>query len=192
MTGTERRRNLWPLPGGVGAYSSNLRALVRAVGNGASRTDLEGLVAELAPTVRSATTVRGYAAVPVTLGLVERHTSGALKLTRPGTRYARTGDLAVVREALVERVLGVEEILSELADGSSTYRALTQRLASHGISWNYAMAIRYRVWWLTAAAAIEPSRQSRVDDLSLTDSGRRLLARRNRSRGRNGRKGDRN
>lgn len=171
----DRRRNLWPLPGGARAYPETLRALAEAVGGGATRSELEELVTTLAPTVRSASTVRGYASVPVTLGLVERGRSGgALLLTPIGRRYAQSGDLGVLRKALSDRVFGVTELLDELAEGPSTCPELTERLAGRGVSWNHPMAVRYRVWWLVAAEAVDSRRNSRVDVLTLTPAGRRL------------------
>lgn len=170
-----RRRNLWPLPGGARAYPEMLRALAKAVGGGATRSELEALVTTLAPAVRSASTVRGYASVPVTLGLVERGQSGgALLLTPMGRRYARSGDLSVLRVALSDRVFGVTELLDELAEGPSICPELTKRLARRGVSWNHPMAVRYRVWWLVAAEAVDSQRNSRVDVLTLTPAGRRL------------------
>lgn len=172
---SERRRNLWPLPGGVGSYATNLQILVKSVGRGISRSDLEGLVADLAPTVRSPSTVRGYAAVPVTLGLIERSDATRLFLTEAGRRYARSGSRGILRASLVERVLGVEELLQELSTGTATCPELSERLADLGISWNYPMAVRYRLWWLVSAGAIEAVRDSRVDRLSLTRAGQQLV-----------------
>ena len=174
----ERRRNLWPLPGGARSYASNLRILLKGVGEGKSRSDLEKVVGKLAPTVRSASTLRGYAAVPITLGFVEPAEGRALRLTHTGERYARTGDLSVLRRTLVDRVLGIEELLQEVAKGPTTCRVLTERLAEQGIAWNHPMAVRYRVWWLVSARAVDAVRDSRVDRLSLSRPGRQLLARR--------------
>lgn len=172
----ERRRNLWPLPGGVARYLPTLRSLVAAVDQGADRTQLEVLVAELAPSVGSSSTVRGYAAVPVTLGLVDRSVSRTLRVTQAGRRFARSGDPAVVRSALVEHVLGAEELLVELLDGPSTCLELTAKLEQRGIAWNHSMAVRYRVWWLVASEAVSSTRDSRVDRLALTPAGKRLAA----------------
>ena len=150
---------------------------MQAVRQGANRPDLEALVADLAPSVRSGTTLRGYAAVPVTLGLVERSGGRDLALTSSGKRFARSGDLRILREALVSRVLGVRELLEEVAKGPTTCPQLTERLADRGIWWNHPMAVRYRVWWLVSAGAIDTKRDSRVDRLTLSRAGRQLLAR---------------
>ena len=172
---SERRRNLWPLPGGARSYAANLRSLVQAVGAGATRSELEAAIAGLAPSVTSTSTLRGYASVPVTLGMVERSPRGGLELTAAGRRYARTGDLAILRRVLVDRVVGARELLEELTTCGSTYPELTEQLAGRGIVWNYPMAVRYRVWWLVAAGAITSRRDSRVDRLTLTPAGRRLV-----------------
>lgn len=172
----DRRRNLWPLPGGADSYAANLQALLQAVGSSSTRSALEDYIAQSAPNVRSTSTVRGYVAVPVTLGFLERGSGRTLVLTNTGRRYARTGDLSLLREALIDRVFGVQELLDELTVGPSTCPALTGRLAGRGIAWNHPMAVRYRVWWLVASGAIDSTRDARVDRLTLTPVGRRLLA----------------
>jgi hypothetical protein len=115
--------------------------------------------------------------VPITLGLVERTTGHTLALTSAGQSYARSGDLSVLRDALVSEVFGVEELLEELVEGPRTCPDLIQRLADRGIGWNHPMAVRYRVWWLVAAKAVDAKRDSRVDRLTLSRAGRQLLAR---------------
>jgi len=107
--------------------------------------------------------------------MVERSPRGGLELTAAGRRYARTGDLAILRRVLVDRVVGARELLEELTTCGSTYPELTEQLAGRGIVWNYPMAVRYRVWWLVAAGAITSRRDSRVDRLTLTPAGRRLV-----------------
>ena len=82
--------------------------------------------------------------------------------------------MAVLRRLLVDRVFGAQELLEELKRGGSTYPEIAVRLEERGIGWNYPMAVRYRVWWLVAAGAIDARRESRVDQLTLTTAGRRL------------------
>lgn len=169
-----RRRNLWPLPGGAHAYVDSVRLLLAEVGSGIDRGVLEGRVPTLFPGVRSQTTARGYVSVLVTLGLVDvrRH---HVQVTPEGRRFMRSGGCSVLREALVERVYGVQEVLDELVTGPSTCPDLTRRLAGRGISWNHPMAVRYRVWWLIATEAVQSERRSRVDILTATSKGLRLI-----------------
>src|SRR4051794_6006838 len=75
-----KRRNLWPLPGGVSAYPETLRVLLEGVNGGTSRQNIEDAIMALKGSVRSSTTVRGYAAVLRTLGLIERSADSQVAL----------------------------------------------------------------------------------------------------------------
>lgn len=109
--------------------------------------------------------------------MVDRQISGKLILTPSGRKFSRTGDLLVLRQALFDRIVGVEELLEEMSKGPATCPVLTEQLADRGILWNHPMAVRYRVWWLLAAGAVGSKRESRVDVLTLAPAGRRLLRR---------------
>lgn len=118
----------------------------------------------------SSTTVRGYVSVVVTLGFAEI-VHGQLLPTPDGKAFAKSGDLAVLRRALVERVYGIRELIETVAERPMAYPELRQRLEEKGVAWNNAMAVRYRVWWLVAAGAISAERVSRADLLRVTRSG---------------------
>lgn len=165
-----RRRNLWPLPGGASAYADTLRTLLRVLGSGRRRSDFEKLARDRLPSVSSSTTVRGYVSVVVTLGFAEI-VHGQLLPTPDGKAFAKSGDLAVLRRALVERVYGIRELIETVAERPMAYPELRQRLEEKGVAWNNAMAVRYRVWWLVAAGAISAERVSRADLLRVTRSG---------------------
>lgn len=166
-----RRRNLWPLPGGAAAYAETLQTLMRVLGSGRRRSEFEALVGDRLPSVSSATTVRGYVSVLVTLGFAEI-IHGQLVPTADGKKFARSGDPAVLRRALVDRVYGVRELIETVAEQPMAYPELRERLEAKGVSWNNAMAVRYRVWWLVAAGAITAERVSRADLLRVTRAGR--------------------
>jgi hypothetical protein len=166
-----RRRNLWPLPGGAAAYAETLQALLRLLGAGRRRNEYEEVVRERLTSVQSATTVRGYVSVLVTLGFAEI-VHGQLLPTPDGKAFAKSGDLGLLRRALVERVYGVREVIETVAEAPMAYPELRERLEQRGIAWNNAMAVRYRVWWLVAAGAITAERVSRADLLRVTRAGR--------------------
>ena len=115
--------------------------------------------------------MRGYVSVLVTLGLAEI-VPGRLIPTDEGRRFTRSGDLAVLRRALADRVYGVRELLETLAERQMAYPELRTALEKRGVAWNNAMAVRYRVWWLVAAGAVNAERISRADLLSVTRAGR--------------------
>lgn len=78
---------------------------------------------------------------------------------------------------MFERIVGIEELLAEVAAGPATRPVLTERLANRGIRWNHPMEMRYRVWWLVSAEAVKRRRESRADVLKSAPAGRRLLKR---------------
>jgi hypothetical protein len=149
--------------------------LLTKIGDGMERSKLERLLPKLFPGVTSTSTARGYVSVLVTLGLVEviGHT---VRPTVEGRRFRRSGDRGVLREALVHRVYGIEEILEELSAGPTTCPDLIRTLAERDVSWNHPMAVRYRVWWLVSTDAVRAKRQSRVDVLTVTKRGLSLLS----------------
>jgi len=148
--------------------------LLTEIGDEMERSKLELLLPSLFPGVKSTSTARGYVSVLVTLGLVEV-TRRKVRPTAEGLRFRRSDDRGVLREALVRRVYGVEEVLEELAAGPTTCPDLTRTLAERDVSWNHPMAVRYRVWWLVATDAVRAQRKSRVDVLTLTKWGLSLL-----------------
>ncbi|MEX2547283.1 MAG: hypothetical protein WD830_05780 [Chloroflexota bacterium] len=114
--------------------------------------------------------MRGYVSVLVTLGFAEI-IHGQLMPTADGKAFARSGDPAVLRRALVGRVYGVREVIETVAEQPMAYPELRHRLEGKGVAWNNAMAVRYRVWWLVAAGAISAERVSRADLLRVTRAG---------------------
>jgi len=156
------------------AYADSVRMLLTEIGDGMERSKLELLLPSLFPGVRSTSTSRGYVSVLVTLGLVEV-VGRTVRPTAEGRRFRRSGDRGVLREALVRRVYGVEELLEELTVGPTTCPDLTRMLAARDVAWNHPMAVRYRVWWLVATDAVRAQRNSRVDVLTLTKRGVSLL-----------------
>ena len=173
----ERRRNLWPLPGGVDQYAVSLLAMLEAASDDPSRLTYLERVSGLFPQVTSASTVKGYAAVLVTLGFVEPNGAGLVSLTEAGRRFGRSADMRILREALVCRVFGAHEVLAAVAAGPTTYPILQRQLAQSGVEWANAMALRYRIWWLRASGAVEAERKMRSDWLTITTGGRRTLTR---------------
>lgn len=166
---------MWPLPGGVDGYQDAVRRMLNAAKDRPPKAEFERRVFELFPTVESESTVRGYAGVLVALGFVERNRDGRVVVTTTGKRFARTGDAKVLRQALVSRVYGAREVLEVIADHTMAYPEVQQELRQRGIEWGNAMAVRYRIWWLRAAGAIDAERRMRADWLTLTRAGRALL-----------------
>lgn len=145
--------------------------MTRELADGRSRREFETFAREHLFTLSSVTTVRGYVGVLVTLGLADI-SRGQLIPTSQGRLFSRTGDRAILRRALVENVYGVRELIETVAERPMAYPALRECLATKGVAWNNAMAVRYRVWWLVAAGAISAERVSRADLLRVTRAGR--------------------
>jgi len=148
--------------------------MLRALGSGRGRSDFERLARERLLSLSSATTVRGYVSVLVTLGFADI-AHGQLIPTPEGKAFSRTGDLGILRRALVERVYGIRELIESVAEQPMAYPELRERLEEKGVAWNNAMAVRYRVWWLVSAGAISAERVSRADLLRVTRAGRACI-----------------
>jgi hypothetical protein len=152
-TTDERRRNLWPLPGGVMGYSGTVQQILRLANDHPSRPLLEERVHECFVQVRSPSTSRGYVGVLVTLGLLDRDRERRMAPTGDGMRFARTDDQSILATALVERVVGVREVLEVLIARPMAFPDLLEEIDCVGLHWDNAMALRYRVWWLRAVGA---------------------------------------
>lgn len=140
-----------------------------------ARASYQERVFELFPQVTSESTVRGYSGVLVTLGLIERDRRGFVELTAAGRHFERTCELKIVRKALCDRVFGVRELIELLVEESMAFPQAEAILRERGVYWENPMALRYRIWWLRAAEALEADRRMRADWLRVTASGKALL-----------------
>jgi hypothetical protein len=157
------------------SYSETVRRILRLAEDHPSRPLLEERVQDCFVQVRSESTSRGYVGVLVTLGLLGRDRQRRMAPTGDGVRFARSGDPRILGTALVERVVGVREVLEALIARPMAFPDLLEEIDRIGLHWDNAMALRYRVWWLRAVGALEAERRNRADWLTVTRAGRALL-----------------
>ena len=94
VSGAEsRRRNLWPLPGGVEGYPLAVQRMLTIAKDRPTTPEFRERVYDLFPEVTSESTVRGYVGVLVALGFTERGGDGRVALTELGRRFERSSDL---------------------------------------------------------------------------------------------------
>lgn len=147
------RRRIWPLPGGVKHYPKSLRHLLSLIAKGPTQDEfITQLLAEY-PQVHSRTTTYGYLRVVVALGFASV-VDGRTRLSPEGEAYRESGDLAMVRFALSDRILGVATLLEALAAGPRTKEELATALGDAGIIWDTDAQLNFRLRWLLGAGAI--------------------------------------
>lgn len=140
-------RSLWPLPGGTGQYLVSLGTILHMV-DGATDTDtvLDQIVATF-ERAHSRKTARSYLHVVADLGFVNID-GPVVRLTASGRKYLRTSDVALVREALFDRVEGVNELLRLIGQRPRRIGLLHECMQASGYNWGTLSQVRYRLRWL--------------------------------------------
>jgi Restriction endonuclease/HB1, ASXL, restriction endonuclease HTH domain/C-terminal AAA-associated domain len=146
-------RSLWPLPGGNQAYVTALEKLLPLAADQPTTTEFISRLQREFPQVESIATANGYIRVLVALGFVEL-TSGQISLTPAGREFVETQDVELVREALRARVVGVQELLDELARGARTMEQLQQVLGEVGLAWETNAQLGWRLHWLESVELV--------------------------------------
>lgn len=149
----KQARSLWPLPGGAGQYLASLDTILHMVDE---TTDTGAVLDQIVATferVRSRKAGRSYLHVVADLGLVNLD-GPAVRLTASGRRYLKTGDVALVRKALLERVDGIAELLLLLGQRPMRIGLLHERMQTSGYRWSTMSQVRYRLRWLEEVGAV--------------------------------------
>lgn len=76
-------------------------------------------------------------------------------LTDSGQAWSATGDVEIIRKALLNRVAGCSEILTLLAQRPLRTGALAEQLAVLGYEWRTLSQVRYRLRWLEAVGLVD-------------------------------------
>jgi hypothetical protein len=154
MPDTPRQaRSLWPLPGGTGQYLTSLRVILYMVARTTDTSDVvDQMVAEFDRTT-SHKAARSYLHVVADLGFVDLD-GPVVRLTASGRKYLETGDVAIVRKALLNRVDGVSEILRLLGHRPMRIGLVHERMKEEGYRWTTASQVRYRLRWLEEIGAV--------------------------------------
>lgn len=149
-------RSLWPLPGGNQAYIAALEKLLPLASDQPTRTEFIRRLQREFPQVESSTTANGYVRVLVALGFLEL-TGGQVTLTPAGRKFTESHDVELVREALRTRILGVNDLLDELAKGRRTMQQLQHVLAELGLAWETNAQLAWRLHWLESVGLVVAS-----------------------------------
>jgi hypothetical protein len=149
----KQARSLWPLPGGAGQYLASLGTILHMV---AETTDTDAVLDQIVATferAQSRKTARSYLHVVADLGFVILD-GPVVRLTTSGRKYLQTGDTALVREALLERVDGTAELLRLIEQQPRRIGLLHERMQESGYSWSTLSQVRYRLRWLEEVGAV--------------------------------------
>jgi hypothetical protein len=108
------------------------------------------------PQVESLATANGYIRVLVALGFVEPG-GGQVSLTPAGREFIEKHDVELVREVLRTRIVGIKELLEELAKGPRTMEQLQQVLGEVGLAWETNAQLGWRLHWLESVGLVVAS-----------------------------------
>ncbi len=148
---TGKKRGLWPLPGGQGAYLDTLYRLLDTVGtNNLTNAELLGWFLKEYEQVQSEKTALGYATVPRTIGLTTI-VNGKVILTNEGKQAQATRNADFIYTVLAKNVLGVEEIMEFLktAKEPQTESDVLAFLKDNlDIDWTTFAQVNFRLIWL--------------------------------------------
>ena len=143
----EKVRTLWPLPGGSGSYLAAVSTMLDIV---RSTTDTDEVVDRLMAHfqgVRSRKAARSYLHVLGHLGLVELD-GPVVRLSRSGATFLQSRDPAIVRDALLARIAGVDDLVFILWRHPARIGLLLPQLQARGYRWTTLSQVRYRLRWL--------------------------------------------
>ena len=152
----DRVLSMWPLPGGASGYADTLFRLLEFVsGENPTLERLSDWFRSNFRNVRSAKTTRGYLQVLRGLGLVAFE-GEQLTVTAMGAELAAEHSLSVLRQVLVDRILGIRETIDLLeerpASGAEIHKHLIEELS---LTWTTTAQTDWRLAWLESVGAIE-------------------------------------
>ena len=154
MPGTPRQaRSLWPLPGGTGQYVVTLGIILHMVDKTTDTDEVLDQVIAKFDRAHSRKAARSYLHVVADLGFVDLD-GPVVRLTAAGRKYLKTGDVALVRKALFNRVDGIAELLRVLGQRPMRIGLLHERMKARGYRWTTLSQVRYRLRWLEEVGAV--------------------------------------
>lgn len=152
MSQAPKFRTLWPLPGGSGQYLRTTAAILhRASASTSADAVLDWFVATYS--LDSLKTARSYLRVLHVLGLLEA-VGLSVYVTSDGRRFLESGDVDILRRALIERISGVDDLLKILARRPLRLGPLTAAMSEAGYPWRTPSQVRYRLRWLEEVGLI--------------------------------------
>lgn len=155
-----KAQSIWPLPGGTGHL---LEALGTFLDLAVSRPTVEDYVDSVIdefPGVTSAKAARSYMRVVIDLGFAET-SAGRIQLTPAGVRFRRSRSPKLVRDALLERIAGIDDLIDELTTSPTRIGLLLPRMQERGYSWQTTSQVRYRLRWLEEVDVVHQEGRAR-------------------------------
>jgi len=164
----QRRKSIWPLPGGSREYVRTLLKILEKIDEGLLESELE-LWMKNTFNLPGEKAVKGYIrVVEVDIGLLDRK-DDYLKLNASGKQFLQTKDFSFLLNILMNRIVGFEETFRILSDGNSySLKEIHQKLVRLcQVNWTKNMQPQYRLNWLSSLGYIDYNRRR----YSLTQKG---------------------
>lgn len=143
----EKARTLWPLPGGAGHYLAALSSMLHMVHQTYDTDQVIDRLLSHYQAVRSRKAARSYLHVLSHLGLVDLD-GPVVRLSPSGFSFLQTQDPQIVKEALLSRIAGVDELILFLSTRPARIGLLLPQLQARGYRWTTQSQLRYRLRWL--------------------------------------------
>lgn len=155
-----KSRSLWPLPGGAEGFVKTLTEILEYIDHSTpSEKDLM-LWFNSSNNLRGNTAPNGYIRViEQQLALIQRTPNG-FELSNKAKEFLRTKDNRVILKVLIDRILGIDEILIILSTNEAKLSEIQRHLVSKlGVNWVSPNQMYYRLNWLRSLGCVEVSNQ---------------------------------
>lgn len=155
-----KAQSIWPLPGGTGHLLESLHTFVGLAASRPTTDDYIDSVIDEFPGVTSAKAARSYMRVAIDLGFIET-SGGRIVLSPDGVRFRRSHSTRLVRDALLDRIAGVDDLIDELTASPTRIGLLLPRMQARGYSWQTTSQVRYRLRWLEEVGVVSQEGRAR-------------------------------
>jgi hypothetical protein len=172
QSGVTKYRTLWPLPGGGGQFLKSLRSMLLQVEKNRTRDQMVAFIFKKFPNVESEKAARSYLLVLHSLGLAEFPRLRS-RLTPEGKAFLETRDIAIIRRVLLERIVGVSDLVELIHEQPRRIGLLLAAMNERGFQWSTASQIRYRLRWMQECDMVKVNgnaRQTYLLTKSMTES----------------------
>jgi hypothetical protein len=164
----QKRKSIWPLPGGSREYVRTLLKILEKINEGISEGELE-LWMRNTFNLHGEKAVKGYIRVVETdIGFLDR-TDDYLKLNTAGKQFLENKDYSFLLNILMNQIVGFEEVFKILSNGHPhSLKEIHQNLVRLcQANWTKNIQPQYRLNWLGSLGYIDYNRRR----YSLTQNG---------------------
>ena len=153
-------QSLWPLPGGTGNFLESLSIFINLAADHPKVDDYISAVIDKFPGVSSAKAARSYMRVVIDLGFMKT-AEGGVGVTPDGRRFSNSRNSKVVRDASLDRIAGVDELMDELKNAPDRIGLILSRMQARGFAWTTPSQVRYRLRWLEEVGMVTQEGRAR-------------------------------